>query len=127
MQRINLSFCNAFRYNMNINQKLLTNVMCYFLGLSTIFVSLDVNAADTFTKFYNQACVPEAKKAGLNDKEARKGCNCTVRSLRKKYSSQAFSALYNKYRAKDSKARQTLTRFGETCFEAVFDNILFGR
>ena len=37
--------------------------MCYFLGLSTIFVSLNVNAADPFTKFYNQAGVPEAKKA----------------------------------------------------------------
>ena len=126
MQRINLSFCDAFIHDMNINQKLLTNVVCYVLGISTVFVSFHVNAADPFTQFYNQACVPEAKKTGLNDSEARKGCSCTVRSLKKKYSSQAFSALYNKYRAKDGKARQTLTRFGETCFEAVFDNILFG-
>ncbi|KFF41846.1 MAG: hypothetical protein ucyna2_00225 [Candidatus Atelocyanobacterium thalassa isolate SIO64986] len=110
---------------MNINQKLLTNVVCCSLGLSTILVSSNVNAADPFTQFYNQACVPEAKKAGLNENEAKKGCNCTIRSLKKKYSSQAFSTLYNKYRAKDGKARQTLTKFGETCFQAIFDNILF--
>ncbi|CCQ50130.1 hypothetical protein [Crocosphaera watsonii] len=75
--------------------------------------------------FYNNNCVPEATKIGLTEAEAIQICNCTVTTLKQKYSTEAFATLYAQYRNGDNTARRTLTRYGETCSQDVLDNILW--
>ncbi|WP_107669708.1 hypothetical protein [Cyanothece sp. BG0011] len=109
---------------MNKTYKLLIGTILS-LGLGTVSLAQNANAANPFTQFYNNNCVPEAKKAGLTQSEAQQICNCTVESLRKKYSTQAFSNLYAQYRNGDNTARRTLTRYGQNCSQEVLDDILW--
>lgn len=119
-----LSCSLRLKLEMNKTHKMLIGTML-LLGLGTVSVAQNADAADPFKRFYNEACIPEAKKAGLTNAEAAQGCNCTVKTLRNKYSTQAFSTLFNKYLSGDSAARRTLTNYGETCFEDIFGDILF--
>ncbi len=111
---------------MNNTRKTVTFIALLLLGWGglTVFQSSQA-ASDPFTDFMNKDCVPGAQQSGLKKDEAQKGCTCTVNDLRKKYSTQAFRGLLNKYRNGDAKAKQTLRSYGETCFEKVLDDILF--
>lgn len=128
VRRVNnksLSFYSLRRkYPMNKTYKLLVGTILS-LGLGTVSLAQNADAANPFTQFYNNNCVPEAKKAGLTQSEAQQICNCTVESLRKKYSTQAFSNLYAQYRNGDNTARRTLTRYGQNCSQEVLDDILW--
>ncbi|MDJ0732432.1 MAG: hypothetical protein QNJ33_20895 [Crocosphaera sp.] len=109
---------------MNKTYKLLVGTML-LLGLSTASLAQNANAANPFRQFYNNNCVPEAKKVGLTQSEAAQICNCTVKTLQEKYSTEAFVTLYAQYRNGDNTARRTLTRYGETCSQGVLDDILW--
>ncbi|MDJ0600895.1 MAG: hypothetical protein QNJ37_18880 [Crocosphaera sp.] len=109
---------------MNKTYKLLVGTML-LLGLNTVSLAQNAEAANPFTQFYNNNCVPEAKKVGLTQSEAAQICNCTVKTLRERYSTEAFAALYTQYRNGDNTARRTLTRYGETCSQDVLDDILW--
>lgn len=109
---------------MNKTYKLIVGTMLLF-GMSTVSFAQNANAASPFTQFRNNNCVPEAKKAGLTQAEAIQICDCTVQTLRQKYSTQAFSNLYTQYKNGDNTARRTLTRYGQTCSQEVLDDILW--
>ncbi len=109
---------------MNKTHKILIATML-LLGLGTVSVAENADAADPFRRFYSETCIPEAKKEGFTQAEAEKGCDCTVKTLRNKYSTQAFSTLLNKFRNGDGAAEQTLANHGTSCFEDIFGDILF--
>ncbi|MDJ0660620.1 MAG: hypothetical protein QNJ42_14210 [Crocosphaera sp.] len=109
---------------MNKTYKLLVGTLL-LLGLNGVSLAQNANAANPFTQFYNNNCVPEAKKAGLTQAEASQICNCTVQTLRKKYSTEAFASLYTQYTSGNTTARRTLTRYGETCSQEVLDDIMW--
>lgn len=91
----------------------------------TLTHNVEAASVDPFMDFYNRNCVPEAQKAGLSKNEAQQGCTCTINSLRKKYSSAAFTTLLGKYRSGDATANRTLRSYGETCFSGIIDDLLF--
>ncbi|MGK7885306.1 MAG: hypothetical protein AB4057_11865 [Crocosphaera sp.] len=109
---------------MNKTYKLLVGTML-LLGLNTVSLPENADAANPFTQFYNNNCVPEAKKVGLTEAEATQICECTIKTLQQKYSTEAFATLYTQYRNGDNTARRTLTRYGETCSQDVLDDILW--
>ncbi|MEA5509333.1 hypothetical protein VB715_06095 [Crocosphaera sp. UHCC 0190] len=111
---------------MKKTHKALTTLAVVLMGLGTVTLAQQASmAADPFKDFYDRNCVPEAQKAGLSKSEAQQGCTCTVNSLKKKYSTQAFSALLTKHRSGDAAATRTLRAYGETCFDKILDNLLF--
>jgi hypothetical protein len=111
---------------MNYRRNILTFMALLSLSLGTAITTQQVNAAsDPFTDFLNKDCVPQAQKAGMTKAEAQKGCNCTISTLRKKYSLTAFTGLLTQYRNGDANAKKTLTGYGQTCFEEILDNVLF--
>lgn len=112
------------KYPMNKTYKLLVGTIL-LLGLNTVSLAQKADAASPFTQFYNNNCVPEATKIGLTEAEAIQICNCTVTTLKQKYSTEAFATLYAQYRNGDNTARRTLTRYGETCSQGVLDDILW--
>ncbi|MGK7957643.1 MAG: hypothetical protein AB4063_20655 [Crocosphaera sp.] len=109
---------------MNKTYKLLVGTILS-LGLGTVSLAQNADAANPFTQFYNNNCVPEAQQAGLTQAEATQICNCTVQALREKYSTEAFASLYSQYSSGNTTARRTLTRYGETCSQEVLDDILW--
>ncbi len=122
----NLSFFLFFapEISMNKTYKILMATLL-LLQLGTTTLTQNAEAADPFQRFYNESCVPEAKKAGFTQTEANEGCTCTVKALRNKYPTPDFAALLTKYLNGQSQARQTLTGYGQTCFEGIIDNILY--
>ncbi|MEL4898403.1 hypothetical protein [Crocosphaera sp. Alani8] len=109
---------------MNKTYKLLVGTMI-LLGFNGVLLAQGANAANPFTQFYNNNCVPEAKKIGLTETEANQICNCTVNTLKQKYSTEAFATLYTQYKNGDNAARRTLTRYGENCSQGVLEEILW--
>ncbi len=109
---------------MNKTYKILMGTLL-FLQLGTTNVPQNAEAADPFQRFYNESCVPEAKKAGFTEAEAKQGCTCTVNALRNKYPNGAFAALLTRYLNGQSQARQTLTSYGQNCFEDIIDDIIY--
>ncbi|MDJ0844191.1 hypothetical protein [Crocosphaera sp.] len=109
---------------MNKTYKLLVGTLL-LLGLNSVSLAQNADAANPFTQFYNNNCVPEATKVGLTQAEASQICNCTVRTLREKYSTEAFAALYAQYTSGDTAARRTLTRYGQSCSQEVLDDLLW--
>ena len=114
------------RNKMKKTCNILASIALLVAGLGAITASHSVKAAsDPFADFFKTDCVPEAQKAGLTKNEAQRGCTCTINTLRKKYSRDAFSSLLTKYRDGDAKVKETLRSYGETCFDEVLEDILF--
>jgi hypothetical protein len=119
-------FVSRPKKSMNYRRNILTFMALLSLSVGTAIATQQVNAAsDPFMDFFNKDCVPQAQKAGMTKAEAQQGCNCTIGTLRKKYSSPAFTGLLTKYRSGDANAKKTLTTYGQTCFEEILDNVLF--
>ncbi len=111
----------------NTTRQTFLSIALLIVGLGTVITTVKTVRAqsDPFTDFFNKDCVPEAQKSGLTKEEAQKGCTCTVNSLKNKYTSNDFRNLLTKYRGGDAKAKQTLTSYGQTCFDQVLEDILF--
>ena len=93
---------------------------------SIVPVSKNVSAAsDPFTDFYKKNCVPEAQASGLTKEESRKLCNCTVNTLKIKYTLNDFQNLLARYRNRNLKAKEILTSYGTACFDEVLGDLLF--
>ncbi|MDJ0511724.1 MAG: hypothetical protein QNJ64_21120 [Crocosphaera sp.] len=109
---------------MNKTYKILMGTLL-LLQLGSTVVTQNAEAADAFERFYNQSCIPEAQKAGFTEAEAKQGCTCTINALRDKYPTPAFTALFARYLNGQSQARQTLTSYGQTCFEGILEEIIY--
>lgn len=95
------------------------------LQFGTTTVTQNAEAADPFQRFYNDSCVPEAQKAGFTKTEAKQGCTCTINALRNEYPTAEFASLLTHYLSGQSQARQTLTRYGQNCFESIVEDIIY--
>lgn len=67
---------------------------------------------------YNQQCLVRSQKEGLAFDSAKTVCDCTIKTLRKKYNAQKFKEITKKSET-DKKIANQLREIGEVCFEEI--------
>lgn len=67
---------------------------------------------------YNEECLVRSRQEGLPLDSAKSVCDCTIKTFRKKYSTEKFREITKKSQT-DKKIANQLREVGETCFEEI--------
>ena len=67
---------------------------------------------------YNQQCLVRSQQEGLSFESAKSVCDCTIKTFRKKYTTDKFREI-TKQSQTDKKIANQLREVGEACFEEI--------
>ncbi|MEY2857485.1 MAG: hypothetical protein RLZZ74_1797 [Cyanobacteriota bacterium] len=71
-----------------------------------------------FLQGYNQECMQTSMEEGLEEAEAKRLCNCTIKEFQRQYSLTEFKQL-TAASATDKASEATLIEVGQSCFEQI--------
>jgi len=71
-----------------------------------------------FLQGYNQECMQTSMEEGLEEVEAKRLCNCTIKEFQQQYSLTEFKQL-TAASATDKASEATLIEVGQSCFEQI--------
>jgi hypothetical protein len=97
---------------------------CFLFTISVAVAGGSANAQKAhqypadFLQGYNQECMRTSMGEGLEEAEAKRLCNCTIKEFQRQYSLTEFQRL-TAASATDKTSEATLIEVGQSCFEQI--------